>query len=117
MLDRPERERVTPAGLDALEAALGAATEPVVSLTGAGSAFCARADLSVVDSVNRSLSGRVLDAGKAQQVGLLSRVDKSRTVTLPDSDPMATRTIKERLHDTAPADEQVSSVSVSCERR
>ncbi|ERH10716.1 MAG: enoyl-CoA hydratase/carnithine racemase [halophilic archaeon J07HX64] len=195
VFDRPERRNaLTPAGLDALEAALAAATEPVVYLTGAGSAFCAGADLSVVDSLEReeaaafarqgqrvaralagydgavvagidgpargggvelalacdlrvgtpaasfaesgvehglfgawggtvrlprivgegvamdlSLSGRVLDADEAQRVGLLSRiVEEPRAVAtaLLDSDHRAIRTIKHRLRDTAPAEEQ-----------
>ena len=51
-LDRPEaRNALTPAGLDALEAAVVEADEPVVLLRGAGSAFCAGADLSVVADV------------------------------------------------------------------
>lgn len=48
-IDRPERRNaVTPAGLDALEAAVVGAETPVVYLRGAGEAFCAGADLDVV---------------------------------------------------------------------
>ncbi|MFC7096975.1 enoyl-CoA hydratase/isomerase family protein [Halobaculum marinum] len=48
-LDRPEaRNALTPDALDALEAAVVDADEPVVLLRGAGSAFCAGADLDVV---------------------------------------------------------------------
>lgn len=48
-IDRPERRNaLTPDGLDALEAAIEAATEPVVYLRGAGSAFCAGADFESV---------------------------------------------------------------------
>lgn len=48
-LDRPERRNAfTPAGLDALEAAVTEADAPVVLLRGAGPAFCAGADLDVV---------------------------------------------------------------------
>lgn len=48
-LDRPDRRNaLTPVGLDQLEDAVVAATEPVVFLEGAGDAFCAGADLDVV---------------------------------------------------------------------
>ncbi len=48
-LDRPERRNaLTRAGLDALEAAIEEATEPVLMLHGSGEAFCAGADLDVV---------------------------------------------------------------------
>lgn len=51
-IDRPEaRNALTPDALDALEAAVVEADEPVVLLRGAGSAFCAGADLNVVDSL------------------------------------------------------------------
>ncbi|ADJ14265.1 enoyl-CoA hydratase/isomerase family protein [Halalkalicoccus jeotgali] len=48
-LDRPERRNaLTPEGLDELAHAVETADEPVVYLSGAGSAFCAGADLDVV---------------------------------------------------------------------
>jgi enoyl-CoA hydratase/carnithine racemase len=48
-LDRPDRRNaLTPAGLDALEAAVGETDAPVLYLRGAGDAFCAGADLDVV---------------------------------------------------------------------
>lgn len=51
-LDRPERRNaLTPEGLDDLEAAVVDCTAPVVYLRGAGEAFCAGADLSVVADV------------------------------------------------------------------
>jgi enoyl-CoA hydratase/carnithine racemase len=52
-LDRPDRRNaLTPAGLDALEAAVDDATAPVLYLHGAGEAFCAGADLDVVASLD-----------------------------------------------------------------
>lgn len=52
-IDRPERRNaLTRAGLDELEAAIDRAEEPVLYLTGTGSAFCAGADLAVVDSLD-----------------------------------------------------------------
>lgn len=52
-LDRPDRRNaLTRDGLDALEAALAEATEPVCYLTGAGEAFCAGADLDVVRALD-----------------------------------------------------------------
>ncbi|WP_331235702.1 enoyl-CoA hydratase/isomerase family protein [Natronorarus salvus] len=52
-LARPEkRNALDPAGLDALVGAVEAATEPVVFLRGAGSAFCAGADLEVVNALD-----------------------------------------------------------------
>ncbi|MFT4883469.1 MAG: enoyl-CoA hydratase [Natronomonas sp.] len=51
-LDRPDqRNALTPAGLESLEAAVTDCSEPVVYLRGAGEAFCAGADLSVVAEV------------------------------------------------------------------
>ncbi|MFC7059426.1 enoyl-CoA hydratase/isomerase family protein [Halovenus salina] len=53
-LDRPDRRNaLDPDGLDALSAAVEQATEPVVYLHGAGEAFCAGADLSVVSELDR----------------------------------------------------------------
>lgn len=52
-LDRPARRNaLTPAALADLLAAVETATEPVVYLAGAGEAFCAGADLDVVDSLD-----------------------------------------------------------------
>ncbi len=56
-LDRPEqRNALTPAGLDALETAVTEAKEPVVLLRGAGSAFCAGADLDVIANLEEPAS-------------------------------------------------------------
>jgi len=52
-LDRPDRRNaLTPAALDALVDAFEAAREPVVFLRGAGEAFCAGADLDVVEALD-----------------------------------------------------------------
>lgn len=52
-LDRPDRRNaLTIAALDALEAAVEEADEPVVFLRGAGSAFCAGADLDAVAALD-----------------------------------------------------------------
>jgi enoyl-CoA hydratase/carnithine racemase len=49
VFDRPERRNaLTREGLTALQDAIGGAEQPVVLLRGAGSAFCAGADLDVV---------------------------------------------------------------------
>lgn len=54
MLDRTERRNaLDPAGLDALREAVTQAETPVVYLRGAGEAFCAGADLDVVDDLDR----------------------------------------------------------------
>lgn len=64
-LDRPDRRNaLRPRDLDALEAAVTEATEPVVLLRGAGPAFCAGADLDVV----RSLSDPAAFARHGQRV-------------------------------------------------
>ncbi|WP_255192461.1 enoyl-CoA hydratase/isomerase family protein [Natronobeatus ordinarius] len=53
-IDRPDaRNALTWEGLDALEEAVESATEPVVTLEGAGPAFCAGADLDVVADLDR----------------------------------------------------------------
>lgn len=50
--DRPERRNaLTPDGLDQLADAIDDATEPVILLRGAGDAFCAGADLDVVEGL------------------------------------------------------------------
>jgi enoyl-CoA hydratase/carnithine racemase len=54
-LDRPDvRNALTPDGLEALGEAVAGAATPVVYLRGAGEAFCAGADLSVVAEVAES---------------------------------------------------------------
>lgn len=64
-IDRPTaRNALRPADLDALEAAITEATEPVVLLRGAGDAFCAGADLDVV----ADLSDPAAFAGHGQRV-------------------------------------------------
>ncbi|QLG61206.1 enoyl-CoA hydratase/isomerase family protein [Halorarum salinum] len=64
-IDRPAaRNALRPADLDALEAAVAEATEPVVLLRGAGEAFCAGADLDVV----ADLSDPAAFAGHGQRV-------------------------------------------------
>jgi enoyl-CoA hydratase/carnithine racemase len=67
-LDRPERRNaLTPSGLDALETAVTDADTPVVFLRGAGSAFCAGADLdAVADLFDREAAERF--AGRGQTV-------------------------------------------------
>ena len=51
-LDRPgRRNALTPDGLDQLAHAVSETDEPVVYLSGAGSAFCAGADLDVVEEL------------------------------------------------------------------
>jgi enoyl-CoA hydratase/carnithine racemase len=53
-LSRPERRNaLTPEGLATLGRAVDGADEPVVHLRGAGSAFCAGADLAVVEDLDR----------------------------------------------------------------
>jgi enoyl-CoA hydratase len=53
VLDRPaKRNALTREGLAALREAIGTADEPVVYLTGAGTAFCAGADLDVVSALS-----------------------------------------------------------------
>ena len=54
-IDRPAaRNALTWEGLDDLEEAIEAATEPVIYLEGAGPAFCAGADLDVVAELDRT---------------------------------------------------------------
>lgn len=58
-IDRPERRNaLTPTALDALETAVSEADCPVVYLHGAGSAFCAGADLdAVADLATQAMAG------------------------------------------------------------
>ncbi|MFC7212120.1 enoyl-CoA hydratase/isomerase family protein [Natronoarchaeum sp. GCM10025321] len=67
-LARPERRNaLTSEGLDELEDAITGAEEPVVYLHGAGSAFCAGADLDVVDALDDSGAAAEF-AARGQQV-------------------------------------------------
>ncbi len=67
-LARPDRRNaLTPEGLDELEDAITGAEEPVVYLHGAGSAFCAGADLDVVDALDDSDAAAAF-AARGQQV-------------------------------------------------
>ena len=53
--DRPDhRNALTPAGLEALEEAIVECPAPVIYLRGAGDAFCAGADLSVVAEITEN---------------------------------------------------------------
>jgi enoyl-CoA hydratase len=64
-LDRPARRNaLTREGLDAVLAAIEAATEPVVYLTGAGGAFCAGADLDVVDGLDSETAAEFARRGQ-----------------------------------------------------
>lgn len=66
-LDRPAvRNAITPAGLTALGETFEAAEEPVVYLTGRGGAFCAGADLTVVEKLDPDGARRL--AARGQQV-------------------------------------------------
>lgn len=83
-LDRPERRNaLTPAGLDALKTAVTEATEPVVLLRGAGSAFCAGADLDVVADLEEPASF----ARHGQQVA--SAIEAARPVVIAGIDGAA----------------------------
>jgi len=65
-LDRPARRNaLTPDGLDALGEAVSAASEPVVYLRGAGSAFCAGADLDVLAGFEESEAVAFAKQGQA----------------------------------------------------
>ncbi|WP_115863517.1 enoyl-CoA hydratase/isomerase family protein [Halorussus litoreus] len=64
-LARPERRNaLTPAGLDALEAAVTEADAPVVYLRGEGPAFCAGADLDVVADLDRESAEAFAERGQ-----------------------------------------------------
>lgn len=194
-IDRPERRNaLTEEGLRELERTVSEAAEPVLYLTGSGSAFCAGADLDTVAALDCEsaaafadlgqrvaralesydgavvagidgpargggvelalacdlriatpeatfaesgvslglfgawggtarlprivgegaaldigLSGRVLDAREAHRIGLCDRITEDPYAvaqSLADNDAAAMRTIKRRLRDRAPVDEQ-----------
>jgi len=82
-LSRPEkRNALDPAGLDALGEAVETATEPVVLLRGAGSAFCAGADLEVV----RSLEGEAAAAFARQGQRTARTLEESESVAIAGID-------------------------------
>lgn len=82
-LARPARRNaLTPDGLAALERAVTEADTPVVYLQGAGSAFCAGADLDVVANLDReeaeefaALGQRVADAIEAADSIVVAGID------------------------------------------
>jgi enoyl-CoA hydratase/carnithine racemase len=64
-LDRPERRNaLTREGLDELRAAIEDATAPVLFLHGAGEAFCAGADLDVVDGLDEEAASTFAAQGQ-----------------------------------------------------
>jgi len=64
-LDRPERRNaLDPDGLDALRDAVTEAETPVAYLRGAGEAFCAGADLDVVDGLDRDAAAAFARRGQ-----------------------------------------------------
>lgn len=64
-LDRPERRNaLTPAGLVDLAEAVREAETPVVYISGAGSAFCAGADLDVVRDLDEAAAGEFARRGQ-----------------------------------------------------
>ncbi|WP_049902409.1 enoyl-CoA hydratase/isomerase family protein [Halococcus agarilyticus] len=64
-LDRPRRRNaLTPDGLDALDAAIGACETPVICLRGEGAAFCAGADLDVVGDLTREEATAFAEQGQ-----------------------------------------------------
>ena len=66
-LDRPERRNaLTPEGLESLFETMTDATEPVCYLTGAGTAFCAGADLETVENATPEQAETI--ATRGQQV-------------------------------------------------
>lgn len=65
MLDRPDRRNALTRGdLDDLQTAVDAATAPVLYLHGAGEAFCAGADLDVVDRLDEASAREFAAAGQ-----------------------------------------------------
>jgi len=86
-LDRPERRNaLTPAALDDLQAAIESVEEPVVLLRGAGSAFCAGADLDAVAALpDRDAAERF--ARRGQRVA--TSIDESEAVVVAGVDGAA----------------------------
>lgn len=84
-LDRPDRRNaLTRDGITELETAVETAEEPVAYLTGAGSAFCAGADLEAVDR----LQGNNADAASFARAGqsMLNAIETSDTVVVAGID-------------------------------
>jgi len=85
-LDRPERRNaLTPDALDRLERAITTAEAPILRLRGAGSAFCAGADLDDVDDLDRESAEAF--AGRGQRVG--NAIEDSESVVVAEIDGAA----------------------------
>ncbi|MFB6266587.1 MAG: enoyl-CoA hydratase/isomerase family protein [Halodesulfurarchaeum sp.] len=82
-LDRPDRRNaLTLDGLEALREAVADASEPVVYLHGAGPAFCAGADLSVVESLDVAGAATLARAGQRT----MNRIESSDAVVVAGID-------------------------------
>ncbi|ELY59787.1 enoyl-CoA hydratase [Natronococcus amylolyticus DSM 10524] len=82
-IDRPARRNaLTEAGLEALERAIAGSDEPIIALRGAGPAFCAGADLSVVAELERD--GAEAFARLGQRVA--RRIEDSDAIVVAEID-------------------------------
>ena len=85
-LDRPgRRNALTPAGLDALEAAIETCETPVLCLRGEGAAFCAGADLDVVAELDREEAAAFAEQGQ----GVAKTIEDSPAVVVAAIDGAA----------------------------
>lgn len=84
-LDRPgQRNALTREGLGELQATVRTAEEPVIYLTGAGPAFCAGADLEVVDSLEGDPEAAAEFARQGQEV--LDTIESTDSVVVAGID-------------------------------
>jgi enoyl-CoA hydratase/carnithine racemase len=103
-LDRTERRNaLDPAGLDALRDAVTVAETPVVYLRSAGEAFCASADLEVVDDLDREAAestarqGQRTAAAIAETDSVVVADPRDVAAEIADDERAALSVLKERL--------------------